>query len=252
MSNTVKSRIPENHLGIHYWDLLDQLTAKRRVKRYLEIGVQEGCLMSRINAEHAVGVDPFFNIRFNVAAKKRSISLFQGTSDEFFGRGDNVKLIGGSPDFVFLDGMHTFEYLLRDFYNTERISSKSTLIAVHDCLPLNDAMIDRDEERSIERGKSTSFPNYWTGDVWKFVLALMEYRRDVKIIAADSAPTGMVFVTNLDPESQVLSENYLDICQKYIKLPNDADGLGVLYSSIEIVDVSRIVNQFDNSLFFRM
>ena len=72
------SAMPASHEGLAYWHFLADLTKKRGVKRYLEVGVQQGQLMSMIQAERAVGVDPFFNITFNVAKGKKQLSLFQG------------------------------------------------------------------------------------------------------------------------------------------------------------------------------
>jgi hypothetical protein len=56
-------------------------------------------------------------------------------------------------------------------------------------------------------------PCWWAGDVWKVVLVLKRYRPDLKIRAFDSAPTGLVVVTGLDPASTALSNAYFDIVQ---------------------------------------
>ncbi len=65
--------------------------------------------------------------------------------------------------------MHQFEFLVRDFYNAEKLCSKNSLIIMHDCLPLNEEMAHRDIITSVEIGKNSKFPNYWTGDVWKII-----------------------------------------------------------------------------------
>ena len=72
--------------------------------------------------------------------------MYQITSDAFFKDVDAISSLGGSPDIAFLDGMHLFEFLLRDFYNTESICDPSSVMILHDCLPLNEAMAHRDSD----------------------------------------------------------------------------------------------------------
>ena len=93
--------------------------------------------------------------------------LFQMTSDAFFRDKSSLSCIDGEIDLAFLDGMHTFEFLLRDFYNTEAICGPHSLIAMHDCLPLNIEMTHRNMGVSLEKGRNSAFPDFWTGDVWK-------------------------------------------------------------------------------------
>jgi hypothetical protein len=241
------TKVPTIHGGRHYQQFLSELTKKRGVKRYLEIGVQQGRLMSMITAETAVGVDPRFVLSSNVTTDKKVVSLVQSTSDEFFA-GDPKALLRGSPDFAFLDGFHTFEYLLRDFSNTEAISDKNTLIALHDCLPLTEAMTMRSHADAVERGKDTSFRDAWTGDVWKIVPILRAYRPDLKLVFVDAPPTGLVFVTNLDPSSMVLSDRYLEIVSRFSL---QSDPIEQMYESIEFTPTDRVLNQLDNTLLFR-
>ena len=46
--------------------------------------------------------------------------MVQSTSDDFFARPDAAEVLGGVPlDLAFIDGMHQFEYALRDFMHLE-------------------------------------------------------------------------------------------------------------------------------------
>ncbi|MGX7707644.1 class I SAM-dependent methyltransferase [Methylobacterium sp. Gmos1] len=246
----VSKTVPENHDGLHYVEFLSVLSRKRAVKRYLEIGVNKGNLLSNIHAVRAVGVDPNFIIQSNVSNHKSICTLFQVGSDEFFSEHDCVGAIGGKPDLAFLDGMHTFEFLLRDFYNTEKLSADTTLIGMHDCLPLNAEMTLRNEQSAYSAGRDGRFPGWWTGDVWKIIPILRQYRPDLRIVCVDCPPTGIVFVTNLDPTSTVLKDNYHAIVKEYFAVPNDMAALEKLFQDIEIVRSTDIINDFDHSLFF--
>ena len=57
------------------------------------------------------------------------------TSDEFFAEHDLRELLGGPVELAFIDGLHLFEQVLRDFVNLERCSTAHTVIILHDCLP---------------------------------------------------------------------------------------------------------------------
>lgn len=241
---------PKQHGGAHYMEVLAQLSRQRAIKRYLEIGVFRGTAFSRIAADVAIGVDPNFKIDQNIAANKRSVRLFQMGSDAFFRDVDAVAELGGHPDLCFLDGMHLFEYLLRDFYKTERISSRNTVICLHDCLPLNAEMAHRNEAVSYELGSSTPYAQWWTGDVWKIVPLLMKYRPDLRVMLLDAPPTGLVCITNLDPDNTVLEKNYLDIVREFYLMPNDESAILNHYKSAPIIRTGDVLNDFNHSLFF--
>jgi hypothetical protein len=242
--------LPQQHPGTHYNEVIARLSALRNVKRYLEVGVQRGITFSGVKAEIAFGVDPEFIVNANVAANKKQTRLFQMTSDEFFRDVDVVAEFGGHPDMCFLDGMHLFEYLLRDFYNTERISSRNTLICLHDCLPLNHIMAHRSMDFANQNSAHTAYPGWWTGDVWKIVPILQKYRPDLRVMLVDAPPTGLVFVTNLDPQNTVLRDNYLDIVRDYFTQPNDQEAIIDHYRSNNVFQTDAVLADMNHSLFF--
>jgi hypothetical protein len=55
----------------------------------------------------------------------------------------------------------------------------------------------------------------WAGDVWKVAAILKKHRPELKMYAFDAVPTGLIAVTNLDPQSTVLRDNYFDIIEEY-------------------------------------
>ena len=74
-----------------------------------------------------IAVDPSFRIDSNVIKDKPALHIFQQTSDDFFDSGF-LKAARAKLSFSFLDGMHLFEYLLRDFINTEKNSHPDSVI----------------------------------------------------------------------------------------------------------------------------
>ena len=98
--------------------------------------------------------------------------------------------LGGLPvDLAFIDGMHHFEYALRDFAYLERCCARSSTILIHDCFPLDRETAERDRR-----------PFFWSGDVWRLVVLLKKYRPDLTIHTIGTPPTGLGMVRNLDPD----------------------------------------------------
>jgi hypothetical protein len=244
------AKVPEHHVGVPYADFVGELSQKRRFRRYFEIGVNEGRLMSYVHSDVAVGVDPNYVLSQNAAQHKKRTHLLNETSDHFFERPDLIACLGGPPDFSFLDGYHTFEYLLRDFMNTEAICSRASIIGMHDCLPLDDIMAERDFVLWQSRTIGTRYQGAWTGDVWKIVPILRKYRPDLRLLLVDSPPTGVVCATRLDPTSTVLRDNYLRIMDEFAPVPNTIGSITELYQKNNLVSSSAILNGMDHSLFF--
>lgn len=173
--------------------------------RYMEIGVEDGESMALARTSfRPVGIDPSPKIRFDLGPNAR---LFAVTSDDFFSTMDVQELLGGTLDLAFIDGLHLFEQTLRDFINVEKYSNPGSVILIHDTLPL-DCITSR-------RERTTQF---WSGDVWKIVPCLKASRKDLTVINIATSPTGLLAVTNLNPESEVLEKNYDQILDLFLPL----------------------------------
>ena len=205
--------------GPYYTEVLALLQAELRPRTYLEIGVASGKTIALAAATtQAVGVDPDPDIRVPLGSNVR---IYRQTSDELLGGGNGRELFGALPvDFAFIDGMHRFEFVLRDFAAAERLAHREATIALHDCYPL--------ERRTAERVRTTVF---WSGDCWRAVLALKKYRPDLAIDTIATAPTGLTLVRRLDPDSSVLAERMDRIVAEFLALDYaalDADKPGLL------------------------
>jgi len=191
---------------VSYIDVLAYLHEARRPRTYLEIGVFEGVSLRVVGRDTVcVGVDPEPRVADRTSC---NCTIEVCTSDEFFGGPRPRELFGGLPiDLTFIDGMHLFEFALRDFMQAEALSGPGSLVVVHDCLP-------RDAVTST-RIRGTEF---WTGDVWKLALCLLDHRPDLELSIVDVPPSGLLLVGDLDPTSRTLSSGYESLVEEYVPL----------------------------------
>ncbi len=175
-------------------------------KSYLEIGVASGASIALANTDtEAIGIDPKPRIKKEIPARTR---IYQTTSDDFFERYNLFKELGHKQlDLAFIDGLHLFEQVLKDFTNVERYSTTKTVVLVHDCLPVTEVSTDRD--RKI---------NFWLGDVWKLIPCLKELRPDLNVNVIRCFPSGLAIITKLDSSSTKLSDNFDKVTQQYLNL----------------------------------
>jgi len=175
-------------------------------KTYLEIGVESGDTLKYAAADTiAIGVDPSPLVSQPLG---RLTKVYEKTSDEFFKSSDLLKEFAGNPvELAFIDGMHLFEFALRDFINIEKYCAANSIILVHDCYPLDDI--------TAARERITSF---WSGDVWKLIVCLKKYRPDLSINVIGTFPTGLAIITNLNPQSQILEDNINDLYEEFIDM----------------------------------
>lgn len=210
--------------GIRYRTFLARAVEAMGANTYFEIGTANGGSLAEIGV-YSVAVDPQFKIApgTNIIGTKPGCLLFQTTSDEFFEtyKLSNLFPAPGKLDFAFLDGMHHFEFLLRDFYNTEANAHPGTIVALHDCVPVNPQSTFRqgkDRRRPLDTSTRREVPvrGGWAGDVWKVVEILRAYRPDLDIKFFDAIPTGLVIVQGLDPKNTVLKDKYEEIVARFM------------------------------------
>lgn len=180
--------------GENYFRVLERMHAHLKPRTYLEIGVSRGESIRLAGAAtRAIGVDPAPAVAHALGPKA---SIVAATSDDFFARHDVRAELGGLPvDFAFIDGMHHFEFALRDFVNIEALCEPASTIVIHDVYPL--------DRRTAARERVTAF---WSGDIWRLVLLLRRHRPDLVVRTIATAPTGLALVRNLDPRSARLRD----------------------------------------------
>jgi hypothetical protein len=214
---TPPARLAENGAeiiieGPEYTDVLAAVHRRLRPQTYLEVGTWQGASLKLARCA-SLAIDPDFQLLGDAVGAKPACLLYQMTSDDFFGRNDPTQILGRPVDLAFLDALHVFDFVLRDFIATERHCRPQSIIALHDCLP-RDYFMTR--ATYIPRRKQpTKYAGYWTGDVWKMIPVLREFRPDVKLVCLDAKPTGLAMCTTLDPANSSLSENYAEIIRTW-------------------------------------
>lgn len=174
-----------------------------RPRTYLEIGVQHGWSLQLAQpGTRTVGVDPNPQLRVDV----RDATIVADTSDAFFAREpDHIDhLLGGSVDLAFIDGMHLYEYALRDFIGVERWAHPHGVAVFDDVLP-----------RNQQEAARVQCPGDWTGDVWRVEPILRAWRPDLRTVLVDTQPTGVMVAYLLDPASTVLTDEYDEIVRHW-------------------------------------
>src|SRR3954453_628865 len=185
-----------------YLEFLKRLHAALRPATYLEIGIRAGDSLA-LSRSRSIGIDPEFAVKCPITC---DVSLFRTTSDEYFARPEPLAPFHGAPaDLAFIDGLHLFEFALRDFINVERCSSPSSVVVFDDIFP-----------RKIDEAARDRHTRVWTGDVYKIVEVLRQYRPDLTLLLVDTGPTGLLLRMGLDPENTVLVDRYDEIVEKYV------------------------------------
>ena len=204
-------------------EFLAELHRRLAPRTYVEIGVKDGRSLALSKAP-SIGVDPAYKITATITCDAQ---LVRATSDAFFERRDPLahfrgrrsigdrlrqsvsRLVDGGTapgptdapaptvDLAFIDGMHWFEFALRDFMNIERFSAPTSVIVFDDMLP-----------RSVEEAARDRMTKFWAGDVFKMQAVLRTYRPDLVAIPVDTDPTGLLVVLRPDARNRDLRDHY--------------------------------------------
>jgi hypothetical protein len=172
---------------------------------YLEIGVSRGQAFQRISADVKIAVDPAFKLtertRELADAKARATHYFETTSDAFL---DNeAAFLEQHPiDVALIDGLHTYEQVVRDVEKTLRYLRDDGVIFLHDCNPPFALAARRAEswDEFISQQSGPLVIGIWNGDVWKAIVHLRSTRTDL-LVGVLKCDQGVGFVRKGTPES---------------------------------------------------
>lgn len=194
------------------YGFLEMLHRELKPRGYLEIGVRYGDSL-RLAQCPAIGIDPNPQMIHGP-----EVAIFSVTSDRFFEAQANVIL--GHPyldgeeffmDLVYIDGMHLYEYALRDFINMARWANERTVVVFDDTHPYNQAIATREQR-----------PGDWTGDVWK-VMELIQDQPSMWAFFAqvDVSPAGAFVMWNINREGADWFRSRLDAGNVLTAFQND-------------------------------
>ncbi|MDI7776362.1 class I SAM-dependent methyltransferase [Asticcacaulis sp. EMRT-3] len=142
------------------------ILSKGAYSDYLEIGVEAGDTFNKVNIRHKVAVDPDFKI----PVTQLQGAAFPITSDSFFSA-NNAQF-----DCIFLDGLHLYEQVRRDFMNAWGRIKPGGIILIDDCYPSDAFAAMRDHTKchhlKIARGDTD---RNWMGDVYKLVAWINDF-----------------------------------------------------------------------------
>ena len=203
-------------------NFLSLLHSTLQPRGYLEVGVHQGDSLV-LAACPALGIDPAPILNRNL---RHNETIIVASSDQFFESAANEAI--PIVDLAFIDGMHLFEFALRDFMNVEQHSNLQTVVVFDDMLPRNQEEAARDQCLGD-----------WTGDVWKVTNLLSTYRPDLELRLVDTFPTGTLVVWNLDPGNQKLSDLYETIrgmkLDQFNEVPPDVINRTEVYSPYDVL-----------------
>lgn len=175
-------------------DVLNMIIKQRKAKTYLEIGVQTGTIISKVQCSRKVGVDPEFLFSLPLKIKRLlgiiKFETYEYTSDYFFEHLAKTVLKDG-VDVALVDGLHTYEQSKRDVENCLTYLNEGGIIVMHDCNPLNEAAaytIKEHFNEVREKVQNWDLPGWqgqWNGDVWKTVADLLVTRPDLTVFTLD-------------------------------------------------------------------
>lgn len=193
--------------GEGYLSWLERIYTALAPETALEIGVFQGQSLTLLRPPTiAIAIDPNATVLFPL---KTETHFFAETSDEFFARRRLEHVLGGRPlSVAFIDGLHLYEQVLREFIGLEAFCGPRSVVLLHDTVPLDEAT----QSRTRETG-------FHTGDVWRAVLCLKHYRNDLDIFTIATPPSGLTVITGLDPTSRLLSERYEEAVARFSETP---------------------------------
>ncbi len=177
----------------HGWYVADQFSRIRTVKQalngrqnpvYLEIGVCRGYAFRRFTADEKIAVDPRFKLsrrsRRLAAKKARATHYFETTSDAFF-ENETAFLEQRGIDVALIDGLHTYQQVVRDIENTLRYLRDDGVIVLHDCNPVYEHIGRAAKSYGDFRAHAQLWEWLWSGDVWKGIVQMRSTHDDLRV-----------------------------------------------------------------------
>jgi predicted O-methyltransferase YrrM len=218
--------------GLSYLNFLKMIHLAGKPDWYLEVGTNTGTSLQLANCA-SIAIDPAFRLTSDVLGTKPALHLFQQTSDAAFAN-PALKALNAKIDVAFLDGLHHFEFLLRDLVNTEAMMSEGGIIFLHDIAPTTLELAER------------AYPGdgiAWAGDVWKLLPILRQYRPDLDVQVLDCTPTGLAMITGVWGQNDALIRHQDEIVAAWMNRDLAEYGIKRFYAENPLASAEFILAQ---------
>jgi hypothetical protein len=184
-------------------ELINRLINLNSYTDYLEIGYKEGNTFHRITALNKTAVDP------NPLKTNSNVKIC--TSDEFFSSNTN------KYDIIFIDGLHVYEQVKRDFENSLKSLRGQGVIVFHDMNPQDFICGDGKIIKGEIRARSFLDGGCYNGDCYKLAIDFYNNEYDYEYETYDMDEGCMVVYPYLKREkvsNERVEKNYESFAAK--------------------------------------
>jgi hypothetical protein len=197
------------------------------MQRYLEIGLEAGRTLENVLAAQRVGVDP--NPLFDTHVLPDGVEIHSIPSDDYFARLPRRTTF----DFVFVDGLHTYQQTYRDVINAFRHCPNGVLL-IDDVVPSDWISAIPDQVESLELRRQHGIDNIdWHGDVFKVILMLRDHHPELDWVTITDRGNPQTFVWRQSKTSVRRSPNR----QGRARIRSVSDAVVDSYQNVSYADV---------------
>lgn len=192
-------------------EIINHFIEKFDFKKYLEIGYKAGATFRLVNCENKTAIDPLpENNEF-------SINIHKCTSDIFF-EYNKEKF-----DIVFIDGLHVYEQVKKDFENSVKCLNEGGVIIFHDMNPKDTICKDGQIIKGEVRAKEFKDGGCYNGDCFKLAIDFYNGEYDYKYYTFDFDEGCMVVFPNekiYNSKKEVIKKEYINFAKKRDEILN--------------------------------
>ena len=224
---------------------INLLAAGLRAQKYLEVGVDKGLTFADVKIKERTAVDPQFKFDPTPFVNENT-EFHEQTSDHFFSEIEIETIF----DLLFIDGLHQFEQVVRDFSNAIIHSHPRSVIILDDTKP-NDiySASPLPEETLKFRRLTGSQDTSWHGDVYKVVFYIHDFwpALNYRTIVGSGNPQTLVWrsknfnrkplLNNLESISRI---SYYQLMKNIIVLRECDEGIAIAEVLEELTGINPI------------
>jgi len=191
--------------GPNYLEVLKALHGCLWPKLYVEIGVPSGksLRMAHPNTQ-CIAIDKVHNAM--LAQQVNWVMVWQDSDYFFENKGETAR----GFDLAFIDGDHSFEQVLRDFNNLEALAKPSSIICLHDVIPMDERTAQPEEDNKAD---------FHTGEVWRLMQAIVAERHDLLAFTIACPPSGLGIVAKFSDAFSIEKEHWPARASEYAREP---------------------------------